>query len=58
MQYSGVHTASGRVAAAPGPGVVHVSGRGVLSNDAVNALAAALTALAGAAASVLLQHCC
>ena len=56
LQYSGVHTESGRAASAPGLGVARVCGRSVLSNDAVNALAAALTALAGAAAAVLLQR--
>ncbi|KAK9831954.1 hypothetical protein WJX81_002785 [Elliptochloris bilobata] len=55
LQYSGVHTASGRMASAPGPGMARVCGRLVLSNDGVNALAAASTALAGGAAGLLLQ---
>jgi len=58
LQFSGVHAASGRVASAPGPGVARMCGRAVLSNDGVNALAAALTAAAGAAAGLLLQRAC
>jgi len=38
--------------------VARVCGRAVLSNDGVNALAAALTAAAGAAAGLLLQRAC
>lgn len=55
VQYSGVHTASGRVASAPGPGVAHVCGRRVLSNSGVNVLSAAATALAGGAVGLLLR---
>lgn len=54
VQYSGVHTASGQMASAPGPGVAQVCGRRVLSNSGVNALSAAATALAGGALGLLL----
>ena len=55
VQYSGVHTASGRVASGPGPGVARLCGQRVLSNSAVNALSAAATALAGGALGLLLR---
>lgn len=51
LQFSGADAEKGRATSRPGPGVQHISGRDVLSNDAVNALAAAaaatLTGVAG-----------
>ncbi|KAF8072711.1 hypothetical protein HT031_000371 [Scenedesmus sp. PABB004] len=51
LQWSGFCSKTGRAASAPGPGVQHVSGRAVLSNEGVNLLSAAFTS-AGAAAVV------
>lgn len=48
VQYSGVHGATGRVVQAPGPGVRHVCGVPLMSNDGVNALAAACSGALGA----------
>lgn len=48
LQFSGVDS-RGRATGRPGPGVRRVAGRDFLSNDAVNALAAATAALGAAA---------
>lgn len=48
LQYSGYDPDTGKVVAQPAPHVKHISGRPWLSNDAVNATSALLTA-AGAA---------
>jgi uncharacterized membrane protein len=49
LQFSGYSAATGKVVAARGPGVRHISGLPLLSNDAVNALSAALASVAAAA---------
>jgi uncharacterized membrane protein len=55
LQYSGVLPGSGQVVNQPGKGAVHVSGLDVLSNNAVNAAAAALTAAACGAVAAAAQ---
>jgi uncharacterized membrane protein len=48
VQYSGICTATGKAVQHAAPGVRHVSGRSLLSNDGVNFAASALTAGLGA----------
>ncbi|KAG1657229.1 hypothetical protein FOA52_011517 [Chlamydomonas sp. UWO 241] len=48
LQFSGRATRSGRVVQVPGPGVARVAGFALLSNDAVNFVAAGGTAVLGA----------
>lgn len=57
VQFSGVDESSGKVVGRPGPGVRRVSGRPLLNNDAVNAVAAALTSLGAAAAAYRSLSC-
>jgi uncharacterized membrane protein len=55
LQYSGVLPGTGQVVNQPRKGAVHVSGLDVLSNNAVNAAAAALTAAASGAVAAAAQ---
>ena len=45
LQFSGVSTHTGKVLSEPGPGVDHISGVDVLSNNVVNLVSSLLTAL-------------
>jgi hypothetical protein len=49
LQYSGYCHKTGRAVGTPGPFVTHISGRPWLSNEAVNALSAAIAATSTAA---------
>jgi uncharacterized membrane protein len=49
LQFSGYCCQCEQVVSAPGDGVKHIAGRPLLSNDAVNAAAAALTSVGAAA---------
>ncbi len=44
LQYSGYDAHADRVTGKPGPGVQHISGLPILTNNAVNALSASITA--------------
>ena len=52
LQYSGYDEATGRVTSKPGPGVQHISGLPCLTNNAVNAVSATLTAMVTALAAL------
>ena len=45
LQYSGYNERTGRVTSSPGPGVKHIAGLPLLTNNAVNAVSASLTAV-------------
>ena len=45
LQYSGVHSKTGKIAHSPGPDVKHITGWNVLSNNAVNLLSSLITGL-------------
>ncbi|GAX83602.1 hypothetical protein CEUSTIGMA_g11027.t1 [Chlamydomonas eustigma] len=52
LQYSGYNTSTGRITSSPGPTVQHISGRPLLSNNAVNAISASCTSLLTALAAL------